>query len=300
MNENVNLYELMSAFWKENEYESFSPGQICLYFFLLNRANSRRWNMPIKCETSYARRTIGIPHSAVLDAREGLYRRGLIKFTNGSGRGNPPLYYLILDPKEWKELPQENPINKYKDNTNERVKKRPVEKPTETPQENPTEIPQEKITETPQKNPTDIPQEKPTETPQEKPKAKPIEKPIVSISESPHPYNIKNEKSNIKDEIEIDALEKLFLSDQEWQKEILDIFPEQKSLSSESFISKTKDFFSYLRTKGLNKREEKDCKKHFINWLKINLNKSQNGNQSSLRRPSDVSATSSKDYDGAF
>lgn len=280
MNENVNLYELMSAFWKENEYESFSPGQICLYFFLLNRANSRRWNMPIKCETSYARRTIGIPHSAVLDAREGLYRRGLIKFTNGSGRGNPPLYYLILDPKEWKELPQETPINKYKDNAKERVKKGPIEKPTETPQENSTETPQEK--------------------PQAKPIEKLTEKPKVSPSESPHPYNIKNEKSNIQDEIEIDALEKLFLSDQEWQKEILDIFPEQKSLLSESFISKTKDFFSYLRTKGLNKREEKDCKKHFINWLKINLNKSQNGNQSSLRRPSDVSATSSKDYDGAF
>ena len=272
MNENVNLYELMSAFWKENEYESFSPGQICLYFFLLNRANSRRWNMPIKCETSYARRTIGIPHSAVLDAREGLYRRGLIKFTNGSGRGNPPLYYLILDPKEWKELPQETPINKYKDNTKERVKKGPIEKPTETSQEKPQAKPIEKLT----------------------------EKPKVSPSESPHPYNIKNEKSNIKDEIEIDALEKLFLSDQEWQKEVLDTFPEQKSLLSESFISKTKDFFSYLRTKGLNKREEKDCKKHFINWLKINLNKSQNGNQSSLRRPSDVSATSSKDYDGAF
>ena len=280
MNENVNLYELMSAFWKENEYESFSPGQICLYFFLLNRANSRRWNMPIKCETSYARRTIGIPHSAVLDAREGLYRRGLIKFTNGSGRGNPPLYYLILDPKEWKELPQETPINKYKDNAKERVKKGPIEKPIETSQENSTETPQEK--------------------PQAKPIEKLTEKPKVSPSENPHPYNIKNEKSNIQDEIEIDTLEKLFLSDQEWQKEVLDTFPEQKSLLSESFISKTKDFFSYLRTKGLNKREEKDCKKHFINWLKINLNKSQNGNQSSLRRPSDVSATSSKDYDGAF
>ena len=108
MNENINLYELMTAFWKENEYEYFSPGQICFYFFLLNRANSRHWQMPIKCETSYASRTIGIPLTAIIDAREGLYKRGLLHYQQGSGRGHPPLYYLILDPIQWIEKTDED------------------------------------------------------------------------------------------------------------------------------------------------------------------------------------------------
>ena len=283
----------MTAFWKENEYEYFSPGQICLYFFLLNRANSRHWQMPIKCETSYASRTIGIPLTAIIDAREGLYKRGLLHYQQGSGRGHPPLYYLILDPKEWKELPLESPKDNKgaipKFSTKNKSKENTEEKTLVNPPVNHAIGLQDNIKGDLKENDKDNTVDNTQEIPQE----------------SPNPFNIKNEKLNIKnksslkEEFEMEKLEKLLLSDDQWKAKIQSLITDY-SLNSELLDSKIKDFFVFLKSKGWNKREEMDCKNHFFNWLNKNLNRINNGNLPDTRRGYDVSATSPKDYDGAF
>lgn len=47
----MNMYELLNRFWLENEYETFTRTEICLYFYLLNKANQVRRQMPFKYKT---------------------------------------------------------------------------------------------------------------------------------------------------------------------------------------------------------------------------------------------------------
>lgn len=95
-NRPANLYILMQRFWQENEYEPFSTAEIALYFFLINRANSRRWQMPFKCPTSVISTAIQVTRQTVVNARESLNARKFITYTKGTGKGSHPLYSLIL------------------------------------------------------------------------------------------------------------------------------------------------------------------------------------------------------------
>lgn len=72
MSKGVNIYEIMQRFWRENEYEPFSTAEIAMYFFLINRANIRRWQMPFKCPTSVISSAIQVTRQTVVNARESL------------------------------------------------------------------------------------------------------------------------------------------------------------------------------------------------------------------------------------
>lgn len=93
----VNIYELLRGFWRENEYEPFSTAAIAFYHFLIDRANTRRWKMPFSCPTEVAARAIGVTRQTVINARDTLQSRGLIKYTAGSGKKNYSKYLLTLD-----------------------------------------------------------------------------------------------------------------------------------------------------------------------------------------------------------
>lgn len=95
-NRPVNLYILMQRFWRENEYEAFSTAEIALYFFLIDRANSRRWQMPFKCPTSVISTAIQVTRQTVVNARETLRERNLITYSKGTGKGSHPMYSLVL------------------------------------------------------------------------------------------------------------------------------------------------------------------------------------------------------------
>lgn len=96
MSKGVNIYEIMQRFWRENEYEPFSTAEIALYFFLIDRANSRRWQMPFKCPTSVISNAIQVTRQTVVNARESLRIRNLITYTKGTGKGTHPMYSLVL------------------------------------------------------------------------------------------------------------------------------------------------------------------------------------------------------------
>lgn len=97
----VNIYELMHAFWQENEYEPFSTAEIALFFFLLERANCRRWKMPFKCSTALVCRSIKVAKQTFLTARLKLSERGLITFIQGKGNAMAPAYTVISEPDKW-------------------------------------------------------------------------------------------------------------------------------------------------------------------------------------------------------
>ena len=77
----MNIYELLNRFWLENEYDPCSATEIALYFFLLNKANTRRWKMPFRCSTELIRMQLSTTRQNVLKAREGLHKKGFISFT---------------------------------------------------------------------------------------------------------------------------------------------------------------------------------------------------------------------------
>lgn len=96
MAKSVSIYELMQRFWRENEYEPFSTAAIALYFFLIDRANSRRWQMPFKCPTSVISNSINVTRQTVVNARESLRARNLITYSKGTGKGSYPMYTFNL------------------------------------------------------------------------------------------------------------------------------------------------------------------------------------------------------------
>ena len=91
----MNIYELLNRFWLENEYDPCSATEIALYFFLLNKANTRRWKMPFRCSTELIRMQLSTTRQNVLKAREGLHKKGFISFTTGTSKGNYAQYSII-------------------------------------------------------------------------------------------------------------------------------------------------------------------------------------------------------------
>lgn len=260
MSKGVNIYEIMQRFWRENEYEPFSTAEIALYFFLIDRANTRRWQMPFKCPTSVISTAIQVTRQTVVNARESLRARNLISYTKGSGKSSHPMYSLVLT-------------------------------------DGLTECLTDELTETLQDGST------------------------VGLSDSLTPYNI--EDRNIKDKnyssnktgdvkiLSLEELEALLVKDEPWLNEIISLLSLPCQIELPELKSYLCNFFRYLRCQGTKGREENDCRRYFVNWIKkqpINKNKTTlkptthatNQSANDARRPAGVSAQSASDYEGAF
>lgn len=259
-NRPVNLYILMQRFWRENEYEPFSTAEIALYFFLINRANSRRWQMPFKCPTSVISTAIQVTRQTVINARESLRERNLITYSKGTGKGSHPMYSLVLT-------------------------------------DGLTECLSDELTGTLQDGST------------------------VCLSDSLTPYNIedrnikdKNNSSNKTGDVKIlnlEELELLLVNDESWLNEIITILSPSRQIELPELKSYLGNFFRYLRCQGTKGREEDDCRRYFVNWIKkqpINKNETTlkptthatNQSANDARRPAGVTAKSATDYEGAF
>ena len=260
MPKGVNIYEIMQRFWRENEYEPFSTAEIALYFFLIYRANSRRWQMPFKCPTSVISTAIQVTRQTVVNARESLRVRNLITYSKGTGKGSHPMYSLVLT-------------------------------------DGLTECLSDELTETLQDVST------------------------VGLTENLTPYNI--EDRNIKDKnyssnktgdvriLSLEELEVLLVNDESWLNEIISLLSPSCQIELPELKSHLGNFFRYLRCQGTKGREEDDCRRYFVNWIKkqpINKNKNTlkptthatNQSANDARRPAGVSAKSATDYEGAF
>lgn len=94
----MNLYELSNRFWQEDEYAPFSTSEIALYFYLLHRANTRRWQMPLRCPTAMICCHLKTTRQNIVKARKSLRQRGFISFAPGKGKDTPSLYTIVENP----------------------------------------------------------------------------------------------------------------------------------------------------------------------------------------------------------
>lgn len=92
--ESMNMFNLVARFWRMAEDSGCTTSEAALYFYLLNRANTQMWRMPIRCPTAIISVYLNTSKQNVMKAREGLRRKGLITFTPGSGINDNPLYTL--------------------------------------------------------------------------------------------------------------------------------------------------------------------------------------------------------------
>lgn len=84
----------INHFWSLNQCERFTMAEITLYFYLLNEANSRYWQMPISCATAIVCASIGMSKATLIRAREALKKRGLIEYSIGKQNSRAPTYRL--------------------------------------------------------------------------------------------------------------------------------------------------------------------------------------------------------------
>jgi hypothetical protein len=125
-------------------------------------------------------------------------------------------------------------------------------------------------------------------------------------------YNIKD-KDNLnhnnrarEEKLSLDELRQRLSTDAEWLTNIHSLLSKQFPIAPADVQTKLSEFFEYLRCHGFKEREESDCRCYFFNWLKKQLTNQINNNnehpkqQPDLRRSSAITASSAKDYEGAF
>lgn len=125
-------------------------------------------------------------------------------------------------------------------------------------------------------------------------------------------YNIKdiNNKDKIYSnngcgqKLSVDELEKILLADTGWQTSILSLLSGQYKIDAGEIKNQIIHFFRQLRCQGTDRREEKECRSHFFNWIRKQPKEKQDGTHkrqdTDKRRGSDVTAGTARDYDGAF
>lgn len=247
----MNLYELTNRFWQDGEYEPYSSTEVALYFFLLYRANARRWQMPIRCPTEMICNRIKTSKQNLVKARECLKQRGFISFVPGKGKEVAPTYTIM-----------------------EHISPLSVEM-----------------------------------------SVKMSEQLSVELSEQLSPYNIKD-KDNNKDnsinnarenESSLDELELRLSNDTSWQESIISLLSssQQIKLSHIEIENYINQFFQYLKISGIERRDEKEVRTYFFNWLKktiLNNKKNVHKQQETTiqRRSTDVPVASPTDYQGTF
>lgn len=267
----ANIYELMQRFWRENEYKPFSTAAIALYHYLLDRANTRRWQMPVACPTDVAAHAIGVSKQTIVAARKTLQDREFIRFTPGAGKGKHSNYWLTPN---WSRGLSPGLSEKLSLNLSEN------------------------LTDDLSVGLTD------------------------DLSVDLSPYNIKDidkknkdsyiYKKNDKTVLTMAELHASMSTDETWLQHVLSLLSPADAIGIDDLRQYLARFFDYNQRKGMKGREEKACRTHFENWMKMqpltkqtpNHNQNNSNGQQSIsssdRRGTQVTATSPSDYEGAL
>ena len=117
-----------------------------------------------------------------------------------------------------------------------------------------------------------------------------------------------HEQKILKD---MDELQNILVADVDWKRDILLLLSnEKKSIpDGQSLDEFLRQFFLYLRTSGTTHKDERDCRNHFINWLKKQIINSKptntkydnsNRQQDTKRGNIKVNVCSATDYEAPF
>lgn len=91
----LNIYELMSAFWEMHDLRHFTTSERELFFFLLKEGNRHFWKMPFPCSTGNVCSSLDISRSTLTRARRALKRRGVISYSEGARKTCAPTYTIL-------------------------------------------------------------------------------------------------------------------------------------------------------------------------------------------------------------
>lgn len=92
----VDGFRYIRSLWQEHFDDPLSVAEIALVMYLFDRANHNRWAMPFVCSTAAACNMLQISKPTFIKARNGLSRRGMISFTEGTGTNELPTYSVAL------------------------------------------------------------------------------------------------------------------------------------------------------------------------------------------------------------
>lgn len=266
----VNLYALQRAFWRENEYEHFSMAEIAIYYFLLDRANSQRWQMPFRCPTSVISNALGVTRQVVIRVRESLRKRNLIDYSKGKCKGCYSMYSIVVT---------DNVTVAATDAATDDVTVAATV--TETGSWTDNVLMSNVLSDNSANMRTDGVTNGDT--------VAMTDGLTASGTDSATPYNIKD--NNIKNKtkynsiskrdqkvLSLEDLEIKLGSDESWLDDIRMLMAPTRSMTLSEVKTQLDNFIRYLRCQGVTGKQEGECRKYFVNWLmKQPINNTQNG-----------------------
>lgn len=264
--------DLINHFWEENRSNRFSSSECVLYFYLLNEANRKYWQMPFSCSTAIIVAETGLTKSTLTRAREGLRGRGLISFKEGVQNSRAPTYSINEIASTTFVTGNETACvaNKETDRGNHQNTERKSDSNTSNETASRT---------------NDAPLIKDKKEDKEK---------------------IKRNATYAT--IPISDLETKMKEDIKWQEHICSsLSPLGYAVPKDSNLTPyIKLFFNFLRAKNISEKEEDDCRQHFFNKLKKEYLSRNNyyGNNKPERNDRrgnlEVTTDSKENYEAAF
>ena len=92
----MNLFDLLSNFWRVDEQKNFSGNETRLYFFLIHLANRSFWSEWIEFADKKMIANIGISLQVLKSSRERLKAADLIDFVSGGGFRIKSKYQILI------------------------------------------------------------------------------------------------------------------------------------------------------------------------------------------------------------
>ncbi len=91
----MNYIELINQFWQTRRSVRLTSSEADLYYCLLQECNLRSWANPFECSNRLICATISMSESTLIDVRNRLQQKGLIKFEGGCRKAKSPFYYIL-------------------------------------------------------------------------------------------------------------------------------------------------------------------------------------------------------------
>jgi len=120
----MNLFDLLSSFWRLDEQKNFSGNETRLYFFLIHLANRSFWQEWIEYADKRMVANANISLQVLKSARERLKEAELLDFIAGGGFRVKTKYQILIPKSAPKLSPTPYSNTKDKNNKNDSYGKR--------------------------------------------------------------------------------------------------------------------------------------------------------------------------------
>ena len=101
----MNLFDLLTNFWRVDEQENFSGNDTRLYFFLVHLANRSYWSEWIVCSNKRLATNANISLDVLKSSRDRLKAAGLLDYASGGGHRVKTKYQILAPKSDLKPSP---------------------------------------------------------------------------------------------------------------------------------------------------------------------------------------------------